>query len=128
MALVHLMRKSTSQLLISQWIILILQAWYVCLKQTKTDQLRKDVTIVLGKIDQPPLCPVCAILSYLVVRGKEAGPLFICEGGQRAVNLNPGRDVSLPLALGCICRLWKDDNSVVGRGGSGEQLVGKWDG
>ena len=54
---------------------------YVCLKQSNTDQLRKGVSIVLGKTDQPPLCPVSAILSYLVVRGKAAGPLFVCENG-----------------------------------------------
>lgn len=54
---------------------------YVCLKQSKTDQLRQGVSIVLGRTDQPPLCPVSAILSYLVVRGKTAGPLFVCENG-----------------------------------------------
>ena len=36
---------------------------YVCLKQSKTDQLRKSVSIVLGKTDQPPLCPVSAIFK-----------------------------------------------------------------
>ena len=51
---------------------------YVCLKQLKTNQLRKGVSIVIGKTDQPPLCPVSAILSYLE---KVAGSLFVCENG-----------------------------------------------
>ena len=33
------------------------------------------------KTDQPPLCPVTAILSYLVERKLADGPLFICENG-----------------------------------------------
>ena len=37
---------------------------FVRLKQSKTDQLRKGVTIVLGKTERAPLCPVSALLSY----------------------------------------------------------------
>ena len=53
---------------------------YVTLKQSKTDQLRKGVTLVLGKTDQM-LCPVTSMLSYLVVRGSLAGPLFVYPDG-----------------------------------------------
>ena len=78
---IHLMKKSTSQLLICVDRFDSPSMVYVCLKQSKTDHLRKGVSIVLGKTNQPPLCPVSAILSYLVVRGKAAGPLFVCENG-----------------------------------------------
>ena len=54
---------------------------FVRLKQSKTDQLRRGGTIVLGKLEQFPLCPLSAILSYLVVRGKTAGPLFVWKSG-----------------------------------------------
>ena len=54
---------------------------FVRLKQSKTDQLRRGVTIVLGKSEQFPLCPLSAVLSYLVVRGKTVGPLFIWKSG-----------------------------------------------
>ena len=54
---------------------------FVSLKQSKTDQLRKDVTIVLGRTNRSPLCPVSALLSYLVVRGMAPGPLFIWDNG-----------------------------------------------
>ena len=54
---------------------------FVRLKQSKTDQLRRGVTIVLGKSEQFPLCPLSAVLSYLVVRGKTAGPLFVWKSG-----------------------------------------------
>ena len=55
---------------------------FVHLKQSKTDQLRRGVTIVLGKSEQLPLCPLTSMLSYLVVRGNVAGPLFIWKDGQ----------------------------------------------
>lgn len=54
---------------------------FVRLKQSKTDQLRQGVTIVLGKTEQFPLCPLSAMLSYLVVRGRSAGPLFMWKNG-----------------------------------------------
>ena len=38
------------------------------LKQSKTDQWRKGITIVLGRT-KSPLCPVSSFLSYIVVRG-----------------------------------------------------------
>lgn len=49
---------------------------YVTLKQSKTDQLKNGVTLVLGKTNQV-LCPVSSMMSYLVVRGSSTGPLFI---------------------------------------------------
>jgi hypothetical protein len=55
---------------------------FVRLKQSKTDQLRQGVTIVLGKSEQFPLCPLSAVLSYMVVMGRSRGPLFIWKNGQ----------------------------------------------
>jgi hypothetical protein len=55
---------------------------FVRLKQSKTDQLRREVTIILGKSEQFPLCPLSAVLSYPVVRGRSVGPLFIWKNGQ----------------------------------------------
>ena len=45
------------------------------------DQLRQGVTIVLGKSEQFPLCPLTAMLSYLAVRGNSSGPLFTWKDG-----------------------------------------------
>ena len=47
----------------------------VRIKQSKTDQFRVGTSIVVSKTDQP-LCPVAALLAYLVARGMEEGPLF----------------------------------------------------
>ena len=60
----------------------MLLQWHLCLKQSKTDQLRKGVTIVLGRTNKSPLCPVSALLSYLVVRGLAPGPLFTWDNGK----------------------------------------------
>ena len=53
----------------------------VRLKQSKTDPFRLGVTIHLGKTNTL-LCPVAALLSYLVVRGKQGGPLFQFRDGR----------------------------------------------
>lgn len=50
---------------------------FLGLKQSKTDQWHLGVTIVLGKSEKVPLCPLTAMLSYLVVRGRFEGPLFV---------------------------------------------------
>ena len=36
---------------------------------------------MLGKSEKVPLCPLTAMLSYLVVRGKFEGPLFVWKDG-----------------------------------------------
>ena len=53
---------------------------FLRIKQSKTDPFRKGITICLSKTGQQ-LCPVAALLSYLVMRGKEDGPLFHLRGG-----------------------------------------------
>ena len=53
----------------------------VRIKQSKTDPFRLGVTIFLGRTDTV-LCPVGALLSYLVMRGPGEGPLFRFKDGQ----------------------------------------------
>ena len=45
------------------------------IKQSKTDPFRQGVDLFLGKTSTD-LCPVVALLNYLVTRGGEPGPLF----------------------------------------------------
>ena len=47
----------------------------VCIKASKTDLFRRGVDIFLGRTSNS-LCPVAALLAYLVIRGKSSGPLF----------------------------------------------------
>lgn len=53
----------------------------VTIKQSKTDPFRKGMDLFLGKTSTD-LCPVVAILNYLVERGMEEGPLFRFKDGR----------------------------------------------
>ncbi len=53
----------------------------VHLKASKTDPFRKGVTLFIGKVPSE-LCPVSAMLAYLLVRGKQSGPLFRFQDGK----------------------------------------------
>ena len=50
------------------------------IKQSKTDPFRKGIDLFLGKT-ATDLCPA-AMLNYLVVRGKQQGPLFMFRDGR----------------------------------------------
>ena len=50
------------------------------IKQSKTDLFRRGVSIHLHQTNLP-LCPVGALLAYLVIRGPQDGPLFRLEDG-----------------------------------------------
>ncbi len=53
----------------------------VTIKQSKTDPFRKGIDLYLGKT-AADLCPVRAVLNYLVVRGRRRqGPLFLFADG-----------------------------------------------
>ena len=54
----------------SQW------RFEICIKGSKTDQLRLGSTVSLGATGAA-LCPVAALLDYLNARGSAPGPLFI---------------------------------------------------
>ena len=51
---------------------------HVRIKASKTDPFRRGVTLVIGQTDNV-LCPVKAVLSFMVARGPGAGPLFAWE-------------------------------------------------
>ena len=53
----------------------------VHIKASKTDPFRKGVSIYLGRGSEE-LCPVAAILDYLVRRGSTLGPLFVFSDGK----------------------------------------------
>ena len=50
----------------------------VTIKASKTDPFRQGVTLHIG-VTGGPLCPVAAVLSYMVARGNSSGPLFTWE-------------------------------------------------
>ena len=53
----------------------------VQIKASKTDPFRHGVTIYIGATNGQ-LCPVAAVLSYMVLRGDSAGPLFKWADGR----------------------------------------------
>ena len=59
-----------------------LQVITITLKQSKTDQLRQGTHLYLGKIGHH-VCPVEAIIPYLIARGnRPAPPLFMLQNGK----------------------------------------------
>lgn len=52
----------------------------VHIKASKTDPFRQGVSLYLGATGMQ-LCPVMAVLTYMVVRGNSPGPLFHWENG-----------------------------------------------
>ena len=50
------------------------------IKQSKTDPFRKGVKLFLAKTGLD-ICPLRAILPYLVIRGSKSGPLFLTADG-----------------------------------------------
>ena len=53
----------------------------VSIKQSKTDPFRKGIDLYMGRTGTE-VCPVAAMLKYLVARGSQAGPLFRFEDGR----------------------------------------------
>ena len=53
----------------------------VTLKASKTDPFRQGVTLYIGAT-QSNVCPVAAVLSFMVARGNTPGPLFSEEDGK----------------------------------------------
>ena len=52
----------------------------VHIKASKTDPFRQGVSIYLGR-SQTDLCPVSAVLAYMVLRGATPGPFFFFADG-----------------------------------------------
>ena len=53
----------------------------VHIKASKTDPFRQGVRVFLGK-SKADVCPVAAILAYMVMRGAQPGPFFIFVDGR----------------------------------------------
>ena len=53
----------------------------VRIKASKTDPFRKGISVYLGRTDTD-LCPVAAILGYMVLRGSRQGPFFLFRDGR----------------------------------------------
>ncbi len=53
----------------------------VRLKASKTDPFRKGVTVYLG-VTGTELCPVAAVLNFMVLRGNTVGPFFRFSNGR----------------------------------------------
>ncbi len=53
----------------------------VHLKRSKTDQAGQGVDVFIGRTGGP-LCPVAAVLSYIIIRGSAPGPFFRFPDGQ----------------------------------------------
>jgi len=53
----------------------------VKIKASKTDPFHQGVLVYVGRTNQP-LCPVSALLAYMVRRGNRPGPLFIFQDGR----------------------------------------------
>ena len=53
----------------------------VRLKASKTDPFRRGITLIIGNGD-PDLCPVKALVCYLLVRGEKADPFLVFEDRQ----------------------------------------------
>lgn len=54
----------------------------VIIKQSKTDPFRQGVSMFLGRTDSS-ICPVKALLPYLVAQGNQPDPLFIMKDGRQ---------------------------------------------
>ena len=52
----------------------------LCIKQSKTDPFRQGVEVFLGRTDAA-ICPVRALVQYIVVRYPSPGPLFVLQSG-----------------------------------------------
>ena len=52
----------------------------VRIKASKTDPFRRGITIYIGATGED-LCPVAALLGYMVLRGNREGPMFVFANG-----------------------------------------------
>ena len=74
-------------------------AWIqVIIKASKTDPFRQGVTLHLGRTGAD-LCPVVAVLEYMVARGSEAGPLFMWQDGRYLTRASFVKEVRAALTV-----------------------------
>ena len=53
----------------------------VAIKESKTDPFKKGVTAHIG-VTKSQLCPLAAVLAYMVQWGPQAGPFFLFKDGR----------------------------------------------
>ena len=88
------------------------------IKQSKTDPFRRGVSEYLHQTNVP-LCPVSVLLAYLVIRGRQDGPLFQMAALQ-AAGMNPsnytGHSFRIRAATtAAACRVPVDTIKMLGR-------------
>ena len=57
------------------------QSVQVNIKASKTDPFWQGVLVYVGRTNKP-LCPVSALMAYLVIRGRKPGPFFTFRNGR----------------------------------------------
>ena len=74
-------------------------AWIqVMIKASKTDPFRQGVTLHLGCIGAD-LCPMVAVVEYIVVRGSKAGPPFVWQDGKYLTRVSFVKEVRAALTV-----------------------------
>lgn len=77
------------------------QSLQVKIKASKTDPFRQGVAIYVGRTNQS-LCPVAALLAYMVMRGNSPGPLFRFQNGRHLTRPRFVKEIRVALALAGI--------------------------
>ena len=108
---------------------------YLLIKQYKTDQVRKGVTVIIGKMGDDT-CPVSALLRYLALRGNKPGLLFQWEQGSPLSKPRYVKEVRAALtdaklpahnfAGHSFCRGAATTAAMVGIPDSTFQTLGRW--
>ena len=77
------MREPISHLMTSRWTYCLAdpKVLKVKLKASKTDPFRGGIDIFIGRTSNS-LCPVAAVLAYMVIRGQGPGPFFKFQDGK----------------------------------------------
>ena len=80
----------------------------VYLKASKTDPFRVGVRVYVGRTGNT-LCPVTAVLHYMVARGQGSGPFFKFENGTPLMRIKFVDKVKEALSIagmGLYCLFW----------------------
>ena len=86
----------------------------VRIKASKTDPFRQGTSVYLGRTHNE-LCPVAAILGYMVRRGSSEGPFFTFEDGRRLTRERFVVEVRRTLTeLGYNCALYAGHSFRIG--------------
>ena len=108
----------------------------VRIKASKTDPFRRGVSVYLGSSGSD-LCPVAAVLDYMIRRGKAEGPFYTYANGDYLSRDRFVRDVRLALeAAGLNCSLYAGHSFRIGAATTAAQqgiqdslikTIGRWE-